>query len=131
MEQKVIMYSAVCSFTPHSRDAIEAIPHLYVSEWIRPMLVWKQLSLTHAGLEKLILDGIEFGSLINVWNQEVFFCHFMLYLNSTHHATLVPNCTGFFSSCSAAGTNVCFDLCCCRCLQSGDKNLLYWRCSGF
>ena len=73
MEQKVIMYSAVCSFAPHSQDVIEAIPHLYVSEWIRPMLVWKQLSLTHAGLEKLILDGIEFASLINVWNQEVFF----------------------------------------------------------
>ena len=75
----------------HSQAAIEAIPHLCVSEQNRPTPVWRRLSLTHAGLEKLNPGGIGLTSLINVWESRVFFCHSMFYLYSAHHTKLVPD----------------------------------------
>ena len=52
MWQVINMCSAVCSFAPCSQAAIEAIPHLCISEQNRPTLVCRQLNLTHAGLGK-------------------------------------------------------------------------------
>ena len=57
MGQDVIMCSAVF-FAPHLQAAIEAIPHLCVSERNKPMPVWRRLSLTHAGLKKLNSGGV-------------------------------------------------------------------------
>ena len=66
MRQVVITYSAVCSFAPRSQAALEAITHLCVSEQNRPMSVRKRLSLTYAGLGKLITGGVELTLLITV-----------------------------------------------------------------
>ena len=52
--QDAIICLAVCSFVPHLQAAVEAIPHLCISEWNGSIPVRRQLSLTHADLEKLI-----------------------------------------------------------------------------
>ena len=90
MGQDVITLLAVCSFVLHSQAAIEIIPHLRISEQNRPMPVWRQLSLTHAGQGKLNPSGVGLTSLINAWNLEALPCHFTLHLYSTFRATLVP-----------------------------------------
>ena len=90
MEQDVITCSAVCAFAPHSHAAIEAIPHLCISERNRPTPIRRRLSLTYIGLEKLNSVGIELTSLINVWSREAFSCQSMLHQHLTYRATLVP-----------------------------------------
>ena len=91
MGLNVITCSAVCSFASHLQAAVQAITHLCVSEWNRPTLVERQLSLTYAGLGKLNSSGIGLTWLIILWSLEVFSRHSMLYLYSVHHATLVPD----------------------------------------
>ena len=66
MRQVVITYSAVCSFAPRSQAAVEAMPYLCVSERNRPTSVRKRLSLTHAGLGRLITGGVELTVLTTV-----------------------------------------------------------------
>ena len=130
MGQDVITCSAVCSYAPHSHAAVEAIPHFFISEQDRPTSVQSWLCLPHVGLEKLISGGFRLTSLMNVRSQEAFSRHFMLYLYSAHRAILVPDWAWSFSSSSAAGTNGCLDLSCLSCPLSGDRSLLYRKCSG-
>ena len=112
------------------RLAVEAIPHLCVSERNRPILVWRRLSLTYVVLSKQIPGGVGQTFLINVWSQELFPCHSMLYLYSANRVKLMPDWAESFSSFSAASTNGCLDLSCRSCPRSGDKSLLCRRCSG-
>ena len=75
---------------PHSPVTVEAISHLCISEQNRPMPVWRQLSLIHAGLEKLIPGGIGPTSPMCLWSHEVLFCQFMLHLYFAH-CFMVPD----------------------------------------
>ena len=94
------------------------------------MPVWRQLSLTHAGLEKLSTGGFGLTTIINVWSLEAFSRHFMLHLYSAHRATLVSDWVALFSNSNAAGTNECLDLSRRSCPPSGDRSLSYRRCFG-
>ena len=123
------MYSATCSFAPHSQAAAEAIPHLCVSERNRPTSVRRGLSLIHAGLGKQISGGVGLTSLINVWSREMFFRHSMLHLYSAHRATLVTDWMWSLSSSSADGTNGSLYLSSHNCARSKDRTLLYSRYS--
>ena len=129
MEQDFITCSEVCSFAPHSHAAVKTTPHLCFSKRNRSTPVRRQLSLTHVGLEKLNCGGVRLTPLINVWSREAFFRYSMLHLCSAHHATLAPDGAGMFSSSSVAGLNEWLDLSCRSCPPSGDRSLLYKRCS--
>ena len=72
MGKDIIASSAVCSFAPHLQAAVEAIPHLCVSERNRPTPVRRRLNLIHAGLGKLNPGGVGATFLINLWNLEAF-----------------------------------------------------------
>ena len=74
---------------------MQAITYLCVSEWNRPTLVERWLSLTHEGLGKLNSSGIGLTLLIIIWSLEVFSRHSMLYLYSVHLATLVSDLIEF------------------------------------
>ena len=97
------------------------MPHLCISEQNRPTPVWRQLSLTNAGLQKLISSSVGLISLINVWSPEALSPHPMLYLYPTRYATLVPDKVGSFSSSNTAGTNGCLDLRYHSCPPSRDR----------
>ena len=58
MEHDVIMWSADCSFGPHSQVGVDAIPHLCIVARKMPIPVLSLLSLTQAGLESVIPDGL-------------------------------------------------------------------------
>ena len=82
------------------------------------------LSLTHAGLGKLIPGGVGATSPINIWSQKAFSRHAMLHLYSAHRATLVHNRAGSSRSSSLAGTNECLDSNCRSCRRSGYRAFL-------
>ena len=105
-----IKCSADCSFVPQLQSAVEVIPYLCVSEQNRPTPDPRRLSLTRAGLKKLIFVSIGRTFLINAWRLEAFSRHSMLHLYSVHRAALVPDWVRSFSSSNAAGTNRCLDL---------------------
>ena len=131
MGRDFIMPSAVCSFAPHSQAAVEAIPHLCVSERNKPTPVCKNFSLTHAGLGKLNPGGVGLTSLINVqYRVERRFLAtpcFIYIPPIVLHWCL----TGSFSSSSAKGKNRCLDLSCRSCPRSRDGSFSYKRCSGY
>ena len=65
---------SICSLiVPHLQAAAEPIPHMCVSERNRSTPVRRRLSLTHAGLGKLIPGGVGITFPIDLWSPEVFF----------------------------------------------------------
>ena len=154
MEQGVITCSAVCSFAPHSQASVNAISFLCIYERNRATSARRRLSLSHAGLGRLISSGVYLASLKTAWSLGAFFatpcfiyippsCYTVLHWSIVLHraallnrATLCyivlhwPDRAGLFNSSSAAGTNKYLDLSCCSGLPSGDVILRHRRCSG-
>ena len=60
----VIMWSADCSFAPHSQAGVDGIPHLCIVARKKPTPVLSLLSLTQAGLGSVIPDGLLLMSLM-------------------------------------------------------------------
>jgi len=97
-------------FAPHLQFAKCTKPHLCIAKQNSPTPVHRWFNLAQKGLGRVIPGDERPGDKINVWRQEVFFCHSVFHLWSAQKAAMVLDLTWSFSSFSAAGTKGCVDL---------------------
>ena len=84
VEHVKIMWSAVCSLTPHLHFTEEARPHLCTNEPKYPMPVHRQLSLTQAVLVKLILIGLLLTLEMKIQSADILFKYSVTHVEFVH-----------------------------------------------